>query len=78
MGTYSVRCQLLCTWTHLCLPCYCTSAHDRLTMRYLNSCSGYPVALDGSGLVLVFLLFGCPVALDGSGLVPVPLVLGKG
>ena len=47
-------------------------------MQHPNSYSGYPVALDGSGLVLAVLLLGYPVVLDESGLVPAPLVLEKG
>ena len=47
-------------------------------MWHLDSCSGYPTALDGSGLVLIVLLLGYPVVLDESGLVPAHLVLGKG
>ena len=78
MGTYPVGYQLLCTQTRLCLPCYCTGAHDRLTMWHPDSCSGYLMALDRSRLVLIVLLLGYAMALDESGLVPAPLVLGKG
>ena len=73
-----MRCWPLCTQTQLRLPCYCTGAHDRLTVRHPDSYSGYPMALDGSGLVLVVLLLGYPVVPDESGMVPAPLVLGKG
>ena len=78
MGTYSVGCQLLYTWTLPCLPYCCIGAHDRPIVRHPDSCSGYPAVLDGSGLVLTVLLLGCPVVLDKSGLVPMPLVLEKG
>ena len=78
MGTCPVGCRPLYTQTRLCLPYCYTSAHDRLTVRHPDSYSGYPMALDGSGLVLVVLLLGYPVVLDESGLMPVPLVLGKG
>ena len=78
MGTYPVRCRPLYTLTRLCLPCYCTGAHDRLIVQHPDSYFGYPTALDGSGLVLAVLLFGYPMVLDESGLVPAPLVLGKG
>ena len=47
-------------------------------MQHPDSCSGYPMALGRSGLILAILLLGYPVVLDESGLVPVPLVLGKG
>ena len=78
MGNYPVGCWPLCTRTHLCLPYCYTGVHDRPTVQHPDSCSGYPAALDGSGLVLAVLLLGYPVVLDESGLVPVPLVLGKG
>ena len=47
-------------------------------MWHPDSYSGYPVAPDDCGLVLVVLLLGYLVVLDESGLVPTPLVLGKG
>ena len=75
MGTYPMGYRPLCTGTRLCLPCFCTGAHDRLTVRHPDSCSGYPAALDGSGLVLVVLLLGYPMAPEESGLVPASLVL---
>ena len=78
MGTYPVRRRPPCTQTCLYPPYCCTGAHDRLTVQHPDSCSGYPTALDGSGLVLVVLLHGYPVVPDESGLVPTPLVLGKG
>ena len=78
MGNYLVGYWPLCTWTRLYLPCCCTGAHDRPTARHPDTCSGYPTALDGSGLVLTILLLGYPMVPDESGLVPTPLVLGKG
>ena len=78
MGTYPMGYRLLYTWTRLCLPYYCTDAHDRPTVRHPDSYSSYPVALDGSGLVLAVLLLGYPAVHDKSGLVPTPLVHGKG
>ena len=78
MGTCPMRCRPLCTRTRLSLPCYYTSAYDRLTVRHPDSCFGYPAALDRSGLVLIVLLLGYLVVQNESGLVPTPLVLGKG
>ena len=78
MGTYPAGYRTLGTRTRLCLPYYCTSAHDRSTARHPDSCSGYPMALDGSWVVLAVLLLGYPTVQDESGLVPVPLVLEKG
>lgn len=78
METYPVRCWPIYTQTHLFLPYCYIGAHDRPTVRHSNSYSGYPMALDRSGLVLIVLLLGYPMVLDESGLVPTPLVLGKG
>jgi hypothetical protein len=49
-----------------------------MIVRRSNPCSGYPAALDESGLVLAILLLDYPEVPDRSGLVPVNLVLGKG
>ena len=78
METCLVGYRPLCTQTLLCIPYCCTGAHDRPIVHHPDSCSGYPTALDGSGLVLVVLLHGYPVVPDESGLVPALLVLEKG
>jgi hypothetical protein len=56
MGIYPVRCQLLCTWTRLFLPCCYADARGRLTMWHPDSCSSYPATLGGSGQVPAVLL----------------------
>jgi hypothetical protein len=50
---------------------------DKMIVRHPDSCSGYPVALDESGMVLAVLLLDYPVVPDGSGPVPTNLVLGR-